>query len=78
MDAEAAYVEPGEQNLRRLDKSWMDVTTGLGVDALDALYVRCSSVLYVNRRSRDRRSVVEKLIRTIEEALNDPSLKLVA
>jgi Bromodomain len=78
MDVEVAYVDPGEHNLRRLDKSWMDVTTGLGIDALDALYVRCSSVLYVNRRSRDRRAVVEALIRTIEEARNDPSLKLVA
>lgn len=60
--------------IAKLEKLVLDVSTGMTVDGLEGLYVRCEKVLHERRRSLDRASAVKALISTVLLARDDPAL----
>jgi ATPase family AAA domain-containing protein 2 len=75
--SEDVAVPASVRDVEALVTSWLTITTGMNVDALDTLHARLSCVLHDARRSRDRRSVVESLAAVLVEAGDDPTLRLV-
>ncbi|CDF37207.1 unnamed protein product [Chondrus crispus] len=57
-----------------LGKLLLDVSSGVTVDGLESLFVRCSKVLRENRRNMNRDEVVKHLMRTATEARDDPAV----
>jgi SpoVK/Ycf46/Vps4 family AAA+-type ATPase len=74
--AEEPFVPADDELVVLLGKTWLEVTKGYSVDSLDALHVRCSSLLFDSRRSRNRSVVVKDLLAKLEDARQDMFLKL--
>lgn len=71
---EEAYKPAPRVAISRLQKLIVDVTTGVTVDGLEGLFVKCAAVLHDSRRSGNRAAVVELLTKTVQEARDDPAV----
>lgn len=74
VSANDKYVEADGGKVGVLQQLLVDVSTGMTVEGLEGLYVRCEKILYERRRSMDRNSVVECVINTVQLARDDPAL----
>eukprot|EP00178_Gracilaria_changii_P024856 TRINITY_DN753_c0_g1_i1.p1 TRINITY_DN753_c0_g1~~TRINITY_DN753_c0_g1_i1.p1 ORF type:complete len:1500 (+),score=256.56 TRINITY_DN753_c0_g1_i1:3904-8403(+) len=72
--AEEKFIEADDGKLGALQQLVVDVSTGMTVEGLEGLYVRCEKVLHERRRSMDRDGVVRSLIDTVRLARDDPAL----
>lgn len=72
--AAEAITVASPSDVMALGKLLLDVSTGVTVDGLESLYVRCVKVLRENRRSMNRSDVVKQLIRTATEARDDAAV----
>lgn len=68
------FVEASPSQVAALQKVLTDVSTGLTVDGMEGLFVRCSEVLHERKRSMDREAVVSAVINTVKIARRDPAL----
>lgn len=67
-----AVTAASRSDVMALGKLLLDVSTGVTVDGLESLYVRCVKVLREQRRCMNRDVVVKQLIQTATEARDDP------
>ncbi|CAN8073518.1 unnamed protein product [Agarophyton chilense] len=72
--AEEKFIEADNAKVGALQQLLVDVSTGMTVEGLEGLYVRCEKVLHERRRSMDRDGVVKSLIDTVRLARDDPAL----
>lgn len=63
-----------ESKVNRLRRMLAEVSSGITVDGLERLHVRCGTLLHTYRRSVDRAAVVEEVTRTVEKARDDPAI----
>lgn len=80
MDDMETFVAAKEGQVRELEKLLVDVSSGMTVDALEGLLVRCENVLHEFRRNMNRIAAVTELTAMVMLARDDPALvgKLVA
>lgn len=70
--ATEAVTVASRSEVMALAKLLLDVSTGVTVDGLESLYVRCVKVLREERRCMNRDVVVKQLIQIATEARDDP------
>lgn len=67
-------VPASRSDLMMLWKQVLAVSTGVTVDGLEILYIKCATLLRRYRRSMDRNQVVKRMLETVAEARNDPAV----
>lgn len=68
------YIPAREMQIQELETLAVDVSSGMTVDALEGLLVRCEKVLHDFRFSMDRNKAVREISATICLARDDPGL----
>lgn len=73
-EEEEEFTEARKEDIVELTELVVDVSTGMTVDGLEGLFVRCEKVLYENRRNMRRDHVVRLLKKTVTSARDDVNL----
>lgn len=71
---EEPYVAAEPSKVEVLRHLIVTVTSGISVDGLEGLHVRCATLLHKMRRSRNRAQVVDNLTNVVMEAREDPAV----
>lgn len=71
---EEPAITAGKSDVLGLKGLLLAVSTGVSVDGLEGLYVRCAKILHEQRRCMDRAKVVQLLIETVTAARDDPAV----
>lgn len=71
---EEPYVPAEAPKVEVLRHLIVTVTSGISVDGLEGLHVRCATLLHKLRRSRNRAQVVDNLTNVVMEAREDPAV----
>eukprot|EP00177_Eucheuma_denticulatum_P008599 GFKZ01015656.1.p1 GENE.GFKZ01015656.1~~GFKZ01015656.1.p1 ORF type:complete len:1532 (+),score=238.87 GFKZ01015656.1:595-5190(+) len=67
-------VPASRSDLMMLKKQVLAISTGVTVDGLEVLYIKCAKLLRRYRHSMDRNQVTKRMLETVAEARNDPAV----
>lgn len=74
LGVDEVLVEANPGDVARLERLIINISTGMTVDGLEGLYVKCEQVVQEQKRSLDREKVLKMLINTVELARDDLAL----
>ena len=74
METEEPVVLATSSDVEVLSHLFKSVTSGVSVDGLERLHVKCATMLYERRRSRDRARVVADMTNMLVESRQDPAI----